>query len=517
MDEATKNEMPTNEVKEEEKVVESATKVVQTDTGAKDGQNKCPKCGSTDISTSIKAGRLRCNFCRFEFEPEKVEGLETDISKLEGQVMASGASDIIADTKDVLTFKCSSCGAEVVIDTKDALQARCHWCRNTLSVNQQIPNGAVPDVVLPFAITKDQARAKIEEFVGKRKFFAHPIFTKEFNANNVMGVYFPYMLVDVNAHADFKGEGEHQTGMYYVSVGENRREPRYNADRYHVERDFDITINGLSIESNSSRLDNTDKTKTNNIINSIMPFDTDKCVKYNANYLNGYTSERRDTNVEGLKTMVDKQSKDIARFAANDYLKNYDRGVKWDTQNFNIKGQQWVTAYLPVWLYSYYQKDKNLMHYVAVNARTQETMGSVPINYTKLTIVSLIVEVICFFAFLTNILDDYSFVFLLGGIIFFFVMKGRYRNSSARHDYENTTKKNVTNMKTVDNFLKSYKGLKNSRIEGQNNYSLEGNNNKDVVSALGKALIGSPTADNDLVGFVKDLDKNKDKVKEDNK
>ena len=47
-------------------------KVVKTDVGAKDGQNKCPKCGATDISTNAKTGKLRCNFCRHEFEPEKI-------------------------------------------------------------------------------------------------------------------------------------------------------------------------------------------------------------------------------------------------------------------------------------------------------------------------------------------------------------------------------------------------------------------------------------------------------------
>lgn len=67
-----------------------APTIVQTDVGAKDGQNKCPKCGATDISLNINTGKLRCNFCRHEFEPIKVEGLQTDISKLEGQIIGSG-------------------------------------------------------------------------------------------------------------------------------------------------------------------------------------------------------------------------------------------------------------------------------------------------------------------------------------------------------------------------------------------------------------------------------------------
>lgn len=86
------------------------------------------------------------------------------------EVIGSGAQNIVADTKDMITLKCSSCGAEVVIDTASVTQARCHWCRNTLSLNQQIPNGAVPDTVLPFSVTKADAKAAIEKFVGKRKF-----------------------------------------------------------------------------------------------------------------------------------------------------------------------------------------------------------------------------------------------------------------------------------------------------------------------------------------------------------
>ncbi len=86
--------------------------------------------------------------------------MQDDITKLEGQVIGSGAQDIAADCSDIVTFKCSSCGAEVVIDTASSTQARCHWCRNTLSVNEQIPNGSVPDVLLPFAISKDVAKSQ---------------------------------------------------------------------------------------------------------------------------------------------------------------------------------------------------------------------------------------------------------------------------------------------------------------------------------------------------------------------
>jgi DNA-directed RNA polymerase subunit RPC12/RpoP len=456
-------------------------KIVKTDEGAKDGQNKCPQCGSTDISVNAKTGKLRCNFCRHEFEPEKIQGMETDISKLEGEIMGSGAQDIVADTNSVMTFKCSSCGAEVVIDTSESTQARCHWCRNTLSVNEQIPNGAIPDVVLPFNMTKQEAKEQIEKFVGKRKFFAHPKFRQEFTTDNIMGVYLPYIVVDINSHARFSGHGEHEVRRYTRGSGDTRK-TYYDADLYEVEREFDLTIDGLTVESSSDKLQK-NSNKTNNIINSIMPFDIENSVKYNANYLKGYTSEKRDTNIEQLRPLVDIQSKDIARFAANETLENYDRGVNWQVEEMEVKGKQWKTAYLPIWLYSYQQKKGNnsLLHYVAVNARTKETMGSVPIHIPKLLGISALVELLGFLIYMLSSDFKYRFIFLLAGIIYFFVIYLKYRNTNARHHHETETKKNMFNIRKVDNFIKQEKGLSNAKITGANNKKVSGQSVSETV------------------------------------
>lgn len=446
--------------------------VIKTDIGSKDGQTKCPKCGATDISLNSNTGKLRCNFCRHEFEAEKVEGLVNDIEHLEGKVVASGAKSISDNAENMITLKCTSCGAEVVIDTAESTQARCHWCRNMLSINQKVPNGAVPDIVLPFKLKREDARAKIEEFVGKRKFYAHPKFKKEFTTENIMGVYLPYMVVDINGHSSLSGEGEHETRRYTVKHGDHQT-TYYDADLYHVERDFDITIEGLTVESSSDKL-SVDSKKTNNIINSIMPFDLENSVKWDSNYLRGYSSEKRDTNIEQLSGLVDTQAKDIARFKANDTLSHYDRGVHWMSETLHIKGQQWKSAYLPVWLYSYRQSN-GLLHYVAVNARTEETMGSVPLHMPLLLIVSFIVEVVCFITgqYVNEIFDtDYGWITIIGGIGYYLYIYNKYRNTGARHCHEKETEASTKNMKTVDDFIKHKHGLSNSRIEGANNTSV---------------------------------------------
>ena len=222
--------------------------------------------------------------------------------------------------------------------------------------------------------------------------------------------------------------------------------------------------------------------KTNNIINAILPFDTENCVKYDSNYIKGYTSERRDTNVDELRPLVDKQSKDVAKFAANDTIKEYNRGVKWESENIDFKGKQWQTAYLPVWLYSYQEKkeNKSIMHYVAVNARTKETMGSIPLNITKLILISIIVEII---GLIMNLLIDFKgdWILLLLGFIYFAIMFFRYRNLNARHHYETETKKNISNVKRVDRFIRSERNLSNAKIEGANNNSISNNETTESI------------------------------------
>lgn len=374
-------------------------RVVATDSSKRDGLSKCPKCGSTDIALNIVHSALQCSFCRFEWSnPNALETyhLDGDPKLVRGVVIGSGSQDIIPDTDVVLTFKCQGCGAEVVIDTNSSMGARCHWCRNTLTVNQQIPNGAVPDMVLPFSVTKEIAIEKINDFVGRRKFYAHPQFKAEFNAENVMGVYLPYMVVDVNGTAAFSGEGEHLTRTYTVKRGEHN-ETRYDADLYQVVRQFDLAIDDLTIESSQGRLDQRASQNTNNIINSIMPFDVEKSVTYSSHYLTGFASERRDTNLDELVPIATEQAKDIARYQARSTIKFYDRGVRWDHEHLDMVGQRWVSAYLPVWLYSYYERKPNgetFCHYVAVNGRTGETMGSVPINKGRLLLFSALVELL---------------------------------------------------------------------------------------------------------------------------
>ena len=53
-------------------------------------------------------------------------------------------------------------------------------------------------------------------------------------------------------------------------------------------------------------------------------------------------------------------------------------------------------------------------------------------------------------------------------------MYSKYRNSDARHTYETDTKREVTNLRQVDNYVQRRNGLTSSTIEGANNTNVQG-------------------------------------------
>ena len=468
------------------------TNVFETNADAKDGQTKCPKCGATDIKLNVTTGKLRCNFCRHEFEPEVMDDMKGGVGDLHGEQVSTGAADISDAADDqTMTLKCTSCGAEVVINLAESTQARCHWCRNTLSVNSKVPNGAVPDVVLPFKLKKDEAKRLIEEYVGKRKFYANKQFKAEFSTDNIMGVYFPYMLVDMKGHAVFSGEGEIKRGSYTRKIDDDHSETIYKVDSYSVFRECDVEIDDLAVESSSRRAGAvSNREETNNIINAILPFDTENAVKYDSNYLKGYTSEKRDVNKADLQPIVDSQEKEATKFQINDSIDEYDRGVRWDNIQINKQGEKWLASYLPVWLYSYVQhpgQSNSMTHYVAVNARTAETVGSVPMNFGRIWPISILFGII-----MAAIALGGEYLLKKGGVIswgrgqmigiaavigivclfiFFYVFYSKYRNTGARHHFEKETKINVSNINGTDNFIRHFE-TRDSSMTGANNRSV---------------------------------------------
>ncbi|VDG75652.1 phage replication protein [Actinobaculum suis] len=387
----------------------STPRYIDSFSGRDHGLNKCPRCGSAEVK--VDAGTFTCAYCKNAWTTRTVaEHSSTDVRELTGMHIGLGASDIDKHASDLVTVKCQGCGGEIVLHTDNTLQAQCHWCRQTLSINRQIPNGIVPDLILPFQVSRKDAIKSMKRHLRSGGIWVDGRFRRQFNKDAVRAVYLPYVVVDANATITLEGRGERQQGR---GMEGSRRS--YDVDSYQVGRKFNIAVDDLAVESSAdysvysegyhekrpSRfniLATSFKTLAAavgvgakgavNILNTLQPFDTENAVAFDANLMRGYTSERRTRDVDDLTDVVLWQVSTIGRQRIRPTLANYDRGVSWDKQHIDLVGSRWFAIYLPVWLYSARfassKKEPELDYHVAVNGRTGKVNGSLPVSYRTL-------------------------------------------------------------------------------------------------------------------------------------
>lgn len=360
----------------------------------------CPKCGGADTAWVVELGQMRCQDCRstFVLDASGVASLvNDDVANLRGSEFSVGASQDVAESEDqVMTLRCPSCGAEMVVQAANLAGVKCHWCRNQLSPANRIPNGARPDGIVPFTVTREQAKASMQEFLKKRRAFANRKFLAQYTLENIQPVYFPYFMVDLNAKADHRGLGAHLVRKHTKKQGDSST-TYYDYDIYSFERRFDLLVNDLLVPSNAEFANQDARLNTHNIINSVAPWDTHATVPYDPHYLQGeFRAERRTSNVSEVRGLVGGQLVDISHVQANKTMPYYDHGVMYQHDDVQVQGERWVTLLCPVWVYSYLEvRSKGpMLHYIAVNGTNGKTIGSVPTSKARMLVVAGVAQVV---------------------------------------------------------------------------------------------------------------------------
>ncbi len=447
---------------------------------------RCPNCGASEADFDVDTGGLKCKKCRTVFMSPRVNELG-GVEELVGEIRGDGANDIEIDDF-VVTLRCPSCGANVMVN-KDAETVSCHWCRHILESAERVPNGSMPDMVLPFKLKKKEALIEMKHFLRERNLFSAKGFASDLSERTIKGVYLPYAVVDINATVRLSGVGEKSVGTKLVlrNTGrddESSLETVYEVANYDLERDFNLVIDDLTIEASSDKFEHGSPVNTSSVINAIMPFDAEEAVAWDSRYLKGFSSEKRDLNIGQLRNRVRTQVNDIARHVAMGTTSEFDRGVRWDDIKIDVQGVKWKTAYFPVWLYSCAMTGvggKRAIHYIAVNARTGEIMGSVPLRPKIRTVIVGIPFVLTIlftvYAFMTGFSKHFwtniacIFILITATIATAKIMKQKsreYSNVSERHMYELDTNISTKNMKTTNHYANTTIREDKRMIEGYN-------------------------------------------------
>lgn len=330
---------------------------------------KCASCGASMVFAP-DAGALKCDHCgRIEEVEDRSFAEEKDFF-----LTTSGNWG-----GEACAYKCDSCYA-VTVFPKGEIAGKCPFCGASNVLSLQDMAGIKPNAVVPFALTRDEAKTYYKKWIRK-KLYAPRKLKKDFVADNVNGIYVPCWTYDTKTYSSYVGRfGEY----YYVTVGSGKNRRTVRRTRwYTVSGNYDEAFDDIVVGSGEKI--------TQSQLESVMPFSTGRAVKYSAKYLSGFSAERYTVGVrecfESAKNFMERaiKGKIVSRYHPDviDYLNV--------TTTYADVTYKYVL--LPVWLCSFKYKGKS--YGFLVNGETGKTKGKAPVSWLKvlLTILGIIAVV----------------------------------------------------------------------------------------------------------------------------
>jgi len=326
------------------------------------GGLKCPQCGHTQTIAAAEAA-------------VREHDLSTALSDT-GKAKGYG--------REMKSVKCNACGATTQVDPAVA-STMCPFCGSTQVLDQKPdPNIIQPESVIPFQFTKDQAYDNYKKWLGKG-FFRPKNVLQQSGATQIQGVYLPFWTFDAHAESRWRAE----SGDYY-----------YETERYTTTEDGKTVTKTRQVRKvrwypssgqHSGDYDDVLVTGSTSgdqgMLRKIEPFDTQKLLPYQPEYLSGWAAEAYRTPLADAW----KDGQKIIRSAEHNEC---ERKVPGDThRNLNVSTSLSNTTYkhvlLPVFLANYRYNTK-LYHFM-VNGQTGEVQGQAPIDWVKVAIVVVVV------------------------------------------------------------------------------------------------------------------------------
>ncbi len=152
----------------------------------------CPRCGAPAEYNVIR-GRYVCAYCDGEFTSEIAQREKQGFRKMQGERLQESVKKY-----KLFRASCTGCGATVVFEENEAL-SNCAFCGRSL-VRKEYPEARnMPESVIPFAITEDQAREQLSAWCAKNR--GKPE-AKKLTAllPELKGYYLPYEMVRGPVH-----------------------------------------------------------------------------------------------------------------------------------------------------------------------------------------------------------------------------------------------------------------------------------------------------------------------------
>lgn len=348
-----------------------------------DVQLKCPSCGAP-INFDAASGKMKCAFCDASFSVEEVNqfnGISQANAELsQAQQAQQGVNAEPAEGqpgwveppptyldektgKKMAEFKCDSCGGEIIGEA-DMVSAKCPWCNNNFVSTSQLTSTRVPDRMIPFSMTKEQALDAFKAQMKDLKLL--PKAFRNVSVEDIQGVYVPYWLYDATVAGTATFEGE-QLSTWSDKDYEYTEHNVYQLNRAgHVEF-LDVPVAGTT-------------KVTDTITESIEPYDYTKSTAFSPAYLTGFMTNKYDVSAEMANPRALERMKDSTIETLRDSIHGY-QSVTEISSSVNPAYGDLEYVFLPVWLMNVEFRGKNYNY--AMNGQSGKFVGTFPVDKGK--------------------------------------------------------------------------------------------------------------------------------------
>ena len=343
---------------------------------------KCPSC-TGPLHFDSKSGQMACEYCGSVFTVQQIEALYEgkneqaenafnaaqaapaenaadvqDGMDVDWDLSAAG-SDWGAEGEGLRAYICPSCGAELICDETTAATS-CPYCANPTIVPGQFSGTLMPDLIVPFRLDKEAAKAALREHFKGKKLLPRA-FSEENHLDEIKGVYVPFWLFDADCDADMSFNATRV--RTWSDLNYHYTETRY----YRLYRSGFVRFGNVPVDGSLKMPDE--------LMESLEPFDTGRAVSFKKAYLSGFFADRYDVSAENCVQRANERVKQSTVQAFSATTGGFS-GVMNTGSNIRLRNARAKYALLPVWILNTSWHGKN--YQFAMNGQTGKFVGDLP-------------------------------------------------------------------------------------------------------------------------------------------
>lgn len=327
---------------------------------------KCRNCNG-GLVFDPESGAYVCEYCLSKFTQEELAADAQSAENVQTEQKAAQESESAGKTEGgAVMYHCPSCGAEIITDETTAATF-CFYCHNPIVLAGKLEGEYLPDGIIPFKITKDEAIERFQNWIQKKKFIPRGFYSKR-QIEKMSGIYFPYWIYGC------------ETDCYMNGTARDIRIWRVGDIEYTETKTFSIRRAG---KITFQHLPKTALQKAQNaMLKGIFPYEFGAVEQFHMGFLSGFQAEKRDIEKSGLMGEIRQEIQKFSEKRMRDTVSGHN-SFRTESYNHTIRTEEFQYTLLPVWILTYREKG-NQLYYFAMNGQTGEIVGKLPVAKKKL-------------------------------------------------------------------------------------------------------------------------------------